>query len=651
MENTVSHEYPLRSRQEKDKDQQKEKDKDKKKPKKARRSRTKSDDQPPSSSSESESDTESNNDDSSYSPSSDEEYSPVNDEYDLYPKIVIGRNKQHKRFYYDGDEEEEAYYEEDEANDEYEDEKENEDEEEDDAEEEDDSEDEEDNPQFSIQDMMKSQGLAEMYKISDPMIIFKLKRKQTLEEEEEEEEEKETIPSKKTCCSSKSKENMEESQDPENENATKSPTTRKRSGSMTLTEMKKKNPRFNQYSKDELTFYKSLPANEQLSIADTETTVHDIMAAEIKTPYRFRILSSNIDMAVKTLALRKVETLEAMQTMNGEYQKLKAYIESLCRLPMGKYAGLPIVNSTNTTQEQIGLFLKNTKQILDESVFGHKEAKDTIIRYLAQWIVNRNTKGCVIGIHGKPGVGKTTLIKDGLSKALQLPFASIPLAGANDGSMLEGHGYTYEGSHYGQIASALMEAKCMNPILYFDEVDKIPQRRSEEITGILIHLTDPMQNGAFTDRYFQEIPIDLSRCIIVFTYNDPELVSPILRDRMLQIEVDSYSSADKISIAKGYLIPSLYKQFQLNPSDITMTDDTIKQVMNLIKNEAGVRNLRRALEGIFSTINLGRLVPPNTLGCVPYTLPLTITPDMVKSIIEKLKLANKLESAIFSMYT
>ena len=113
------------------------------------------------------------------------------------------------------------------------------------------------------------------------------------------------------------------------------------------------------------------------------------------------------------------------------------------------------------------------------------------------------------------GTGKTTLVKDGISKILNRPFALIALGGATDSSCLEGHGYTYEGSTWGKIVDILIQTRCSNPIIYFDELDKISDTpRGEEIIGILTHLIDATQNNNFHDKYFSEIDFDLSKALI-----------------------------------------------------------------------------------------------------------------------------------------
>jgi hypothetical protein len=150
----------------------------------------------------------------------------------------------------------------------------------------------------------------------------------------------------------------------------------------------------------------------------------------------------------------------------------------------------------------------------------------------------------------------TSLVKEGISKILNREFAFVPLGGATDSSYLEGHSYTYEGSTWGKIVDILIHSKSMNPIIYFDELDKISETpKGEEIIGILTHLTDTTQNSQFHDKYFAEIDFDLSKCLFIFSYNDPLKVNPILLDRMYKIKTSGYQVKDKIVIAQQYLIP------------------------------------------------------------------------------------------------
>lgn len=322
------------------------------------------------------------------------------------------------------------------------------------------------------------------------------------------------------------------------------------------------------------------------------------------TPMRFKILNLDIAPKIKTILMRKLKALTQMEDHpSGEYHKLHNWMNRLCRIPFGKIIPMPVTKES--TKEMIVKFIANTRNMLNTEVYGHNEAKDQIIRIVAQWISNPTSKGNVIGIHGNPGVGKTTLIKEGVCKALGLPFAFIPLGGAGDSSYLDGHSYTYEGSCPGRIVDMLSIMNCMNPVLYFDELDKVSTSfRGKEIINVLIHLTDPSQNEAFQDKYFSEVPINLSKCLVIFTYNNPDNIDPILRDRMITIHTKDYSIRDKIKIVHEHLLASILKDFSLHREDVTINEDVITYIVERIDQEAGVRNLKRALEAIVSNINL-----------------------------------------------
>ena len=187
------------------------------------------------------------------------------------------------------------------------------------------------------------------------------------------------------------------------------------------------------------------------------------------------------------------------------------------------------------------------------------------------WLTNPNAVGNAIAINGPPGTGKTTLVKEGISKILNRDFAFLALGGATDSSFLEGHSYTYEGSTWGKIVDILVQSNCMNPVIYFDELDKISDSpKGEEITGILTHLTDTTQNDKFHDKYFSEIEFDLSKCLFIFSYNDESKVNPILKDRMYRIETKGYESPQKLIIANKYLLPTIRDQVKFDSKDITI---------------------------------------------------------------------------------
>jgi ATP-dependent Lon protease len=403
-----------------------------------------------------------------------------------------------------------------------------------------------------------------------------------------------------------------------------------------------KNPILRFYDQEERMFYQNLTPEQKISVSILEKTIKNMNKDTV--PLRFKILLSNIDETIKAIAIKKLGYLYEMDTTTGEYYKMSNWIESICKLPIGKYKPLPI--NKDSSIDDVRNFIKSTKEKLDSTVFGHEEAKDQIIRLLAQWISNPQSKGMVIGIHGSPGTGKTLLSKYGISKALDLPFSFLALGGASDSSWLDGHSYTYEGSTWGKIVDILMKAGCMNPVLYLDELDKVSQTyRGEEIVNTLIHLTDSTQNDKFQDKYFVDVDFDISRCLIIFSYNDEKVISPILKDRMIKIRTDAYKIEDKVSIAKKFLLPELCVQFNMKNEDILISDEHIKYIItSKVEEEDGVRNLKRGLESIVSNINLNIILSPE-----PPTLPIVTTTELINKYIKLPKDSDRLK--MLSMYS
>ena len=201
--------------------------------------------------------------------------------------------------------------------------------------------------------------------------------------------------------------------------------------------------------------------------------------------------------------------------------------------------------------------------------------------------------------------GLANCLKD--NNGVSRPFAMIQIGGDSNGSTLHGHNYTYVGSTWGGIVQILMDKKCMNPIIYFDELDKVSETpKGQEIINILMHITDQTQNSHYNDKYFYGFDFDLSKAMIIFSFNDSYKVSKILRDRMKIINVKGYDMNDKINIAEKHLIPKLIKEIGLEDFDINITVDIITHIIQYYTNESGVRKLKQKLHDILSEINLRR---------------------------------------------
>ena len=376
---------------------------------------------------------------------------------------------------------------------------------------------------------------------------------------------------------------------------------------------------YNKYSINEKKYFDILSEEEKTKLIECEDVIEN---ADIiyDVPMRFKILNSDINIRTKKSIIWKIECLNKMSSNSSEYYKLSSWLSSLNNIPFNKFYEIPI--KITDGNEKICNFLNNIRVRMDETIFGHKDAKEQIIRVLAQLISFPRATGYIIGIQGSAGVGKTKLIKEGICNALNYPNAFISLSGTDDSSFLKGHSYTYEGSLYGKICESLMKTGIMNPLFLFDELDKVSNTyKGQEIINTLIHITDPVQNDKFNDRYFEEIDIDISRSMIIFTYNDDSLINPILRDRMIVINVNGYDNEEKLILATDYIVPEILKQYNLNKGDIVFSVELLRHIINNIEKEDGVRNLKRAINNIVSWINMMIYVPIDFIKiCIPYTV-------------------------------
>ena len=402
---------------------------------------------------------------------------------------------------------------------------------------------------------------------------------------------------------------------------------------------------------NDFTFYDKLGIDEQKKIIKELREINKI--TRIEKPYRMTLLESQIPVQFKAAAMKKINSLRYMEPGSGEFYKIKNWVDTFMRIPFGKHEGLPI--SIEDGVEKCHDFMETAQKTLDAAVYGLNDAKMQIMQMLGQLLTNPKAIGTAIAIHGPPGTGKTSLVKEGISKILNRPFAFIALGGATDSSFLEGHGYTYEGSTWGKIVQILIDSKCMNPVIYFDELDKISDTpRGEEIAGILTHLTDTSQNSQFHDKYFAEINFDLSKCLFIFSYNDESKVNPILKDRMYRIKTKGYSQKEKTNISKSYLLPRICEQVRFTNSEIIIPEQTVHYLIdNHCNKEDGVRNLKRCLEIIHTKLNLYRLMKPGSNlfeqdMSLKVEFPFTITKEVVDKLIKK---ESENISALYSIYS
>jgi ATP-dependent Lon protease len=379
------------------------------------------------------------------------------------------------------------------------------------------------------------------------------------------------------------------------------------------------------------------PTEQQKVIADLKQ-IHAVSI--IQKPYRLSLLETDIPIAFKAIAMRKISSLRHMEPGCGEYYKVKNWVDTFMKIPFNKTRNLPLTIEDGI--QRCSEFMEASKTMLDSAVYGLNDAKLQIMQMLGQWISNPGAMGSAIAVKGPMGTGKTSLVKEGISKILGRDFAFIALGGATDSSFLEGHSYTYEGSTWGKIVEIIIQCGSMNPVIYFDELDKISETaKGEEIVGILTHLTDTSQNSQFHDRYFAEIDFDLSKCLFIFSYNDESKVNPILLDRMYRINTTGYNKKDKTQIAQKYLIPKICAQVGFREGDIVIPDSVIEHIVeNYTEKEEGVRNLKRCLEVVHRKLNLYRLIKPDTPlfekeMSLKVAFPFSVTNEVVDKLVKQ----------------
>lgn len=389
--------------------------------------------------------------------------------------------------------------------------------------------------------------------------------------------------------------------------------------------LKSEDEPYSKYTRVEHDYFWRLNECTRERITETERDVRILTSDDI--PMRFRVLSSDVHPTIKSMALKKLDCIRGAGT--SESTKSQQFVDALVRLPIGKYATLPV--GPMTSSHIVRAFLQSMQQRLDERVYGHFEAKAHIIRLVAQYTMNPKARGLVIGFHGKVGCGKTELAK-AVCECLDLPFGFIALGGSNDSTTLAGHSYTYEGSTWGKIADVLMRCECMNPVIFFDELDKVSDSSGgRQVTNLLVHLTDPSQNDKHADAYFMGLELDLSRAILMFSYNDVDAVNPVLRDRIVEVATEGYTSKEKIIICQQHLARQVRLDFGMGPDDLIFEDAVVRHMIGIIVEEAGVRGLKKAVRDIAGSINLKRIMEEDIALNPPTVISIRMVDSFVKS--------------------
>lgn len=353
-------------------------------------------------------------------------------------------------------------------------------------------------------------------------------------------------------------------------------------------------------------------------------------------PVMFKILNMQTTPEIQAQLMSKYNNLQALDPGSGEYYKMRNWLEKATALPLGLRKQMPV--KVDDGPEVCSAFMTRAKKCLDEAIFGQDEAKLQILQFIAGKITNPQANGMSLLLIGPPGIGKTSLIKQGIAKALDWPFQFISLGGDSDASTFNGHQMVYEGSHCGKIVNSLVASKSMSMVLMFDELDKISSTpKGEEIQNLLVHLTDSSQNMEFEDKYLAGIPLDMSQSMFVFSANDINKIDRVLLDRFTVIHLEGYGSKEKMEIAEKFLLPGALKQVNL-AERVGVPKDIVSHVLETYaKEEKGVRELKRCMEQIAQKLNMLRLFnsPDLPFYIKDFSLPFILKKEHVDKFLKE----------------
>lgn len=312
---------------------------------------------------------------------------------------------------------------------------------------------------------------------------------------------------------------------------------------------------------------------EQLGEDDGEEVfnyINDIMALKIDDKSRDKLL-------------KEADRLSKLPSASQEAFVIKNYLDTVLDLPWGKY-----------TKAKISL--EKAEEILENDHYGLKKVKERILEFLAVHAINPKIKGQIICLAGPPGIGKTSIAKS-IAKAMGRNYVRVSLGGVRDEADIRGHRKTYVGAMPGRIIAALEQAGSANPLILFDEIDKLCSDMKGDPSSAMLEVLDSEQNSAFRD-HFLEVPFDLSKAVFITTANNIGDIPAPLLDRMELIELPSYTAEEKFHIAKEHLVPKQLKEHGLKGTQLKIQDAALNDIIAFYTKEAGVRGLERCIASL-----------------------------------------------------
>ncbi len=295
------------------------------------------------------------------------------------------------------------------------------------------------------------------------------------------------------------------------------------------------------------------------------------------------IMDLKLDEKSKEKLLKEADKLTKLPPASQEAFVIKNYLDTVLDLPWGKYT-------------KAKLSMAKAEAVLEKDHYGLKKVKERILEFLAVHMLNPEIKGQIICLAGPPGIGKTSIAKS-IAKAMGRKYARVSLGGVRDEADIRGHRKTYVGAMPGRVINAITQAGSANPLILFDEIDKLCSDVKGDPSSAMLEVLDAEQNYAFRD-HFIEVPFDLSKAVFITTANNVSAIPAPLLDRMEVIELPSYTAEEKFHIAKEHLIPKQLKEHGLKGTQLKIADDTINELIQYYTKEAGVRSLERCIASL-----------------------------------------------------
>lgn len=321
---------------------------------------------------------------------------------------------------------------------------------------------------------------------------------------------------------------------------------------------------------------------EQLKLIQNELGEQDDTDDDLRD-YRKKIMELHLSDEITEKLLKELSHLAKQPSGSSESAVIRTYLDICLDLPWN-----------SSTHETVNI--KKARKILDDDHFGLDKVKERIIEYLAVRQLAPELKGTVLCLVGPPGTGKTS-VAISIAKATNRKLARISLGGVHDEAEIRGHRKTYIGAMPGRIIAGLSQSKSNNPLMLLDEIDKLAGDYRGDPAAALLEALDAEQNNAFRDHYL-ELPFDLSNALFITTANTTETIPRALLDRMEVIELSSYTDEEKLQIAKRHLIPKQRKKHGLSAAQLKLSDDAIRELIELYTKESGVRILERKIADV-----------------------------------------------------